>query len=98
MIYFTSNKFAVLGFISACPLQLPLAINSIEVYSNILIKMDEDKNWWTEGGRGLLFLTFHPEVKIISPSDFMFLFSLLWDDLFNVVIELIAFYYYLVSH
>lgn len=45
MIFFTSNKFAVLDFISACTLQVSLAIKSIRVFINMLIKMaEEDKN------------------------------------------------------
>lgn len=45
MIFFTSNTFAALDFISACTLQLSLAIKSLRVFINMLIKMaDEDKN------------------------------------------------------
>ena len=45
MIFFRSKKFSALDFVSVCTLQLPLAIKSIGIYINMLIKMaEEDKN------------------------------------------------------
>lgn len=44
MIFSTSNKFAVLDFISACTLQLSLDIKSIREFINMLIKMAEEDN------------------------------------------------------